>query len=59
VLAGIQRRTGPNIIGVYGLFQPIADALKLLFKEMIIPSLSNKVIFIISPVITFMLSLIS
>ena len=53
VLALIQLRRGPNLVGPFGLFQSIADALKLLTKENIIPSGSNKVVFIIAPIITF------
>ena len=57
VLALIQLRKGPNLVGPIGLFQSIADALKLLTKENIIPSGSNKVVFIIAPIITMVLSL--
>ena len=57
VLGAIQRRRGPNVLGVYGLLQPLADGFKLLVKETILPSNSNKVIFIISPIITFIISL--
>ena len=57
VLALIQLRRGPNLVGPFGLFQSIADALKLLTKENIIPSGSNKVVFIIAPIITMVLSL--
>jgi NADH-quinone oxidoreductase subunit H len=58
VMAAIQRRRGPNVVGVYGLMQPLADGFKLLVKETVIPSNSNKVIFIISPIITFVISLL-
>jgi len=58
ILAGIQRRQGPNIVGFYGLLQPLADGLKLLLKETILPKSSNMIIFILAPVFTFALSLI-
>jgi NADH-quinone oxidoreductase subunit H len=57
ILGAIQRRRGPNVIGAYGLLQPLADGFKLLVKETIIPSNSNKIIFVISPILTFTLSL--
>jgi len=57
ILGAIQRRKGPNYIGVYGLLQPLSDGLKLLVKETIVPSNSNKFIFLISPLITFTISL--
>jgi len=58
VMGAIQRRRGPNLIGIFGLLQPLADGLKLLVKETIIPSNSNKNLFILSPLITFIISLI-
>jgi NADH-quinone oxidoreductase subunit H len=58
ILGAIQRRRGPNVVGAYGLLQPLADGFKLLVKETIIPSNSNKFIFILSPILTFTLSLI-
>jgi NADH-quinone oxidoreductase subunit H len=57
ILGAIQRRRGPNVIGVFGLLQPLSDGLKLLVKEVVIPSSSNKNLFIISPIITFFVSL--
>jgi len=57
VLGAIQRRRGPNVLGIYGLLQPLADGFKLLVKETVLPSNANKFIFIISPIITFVISL--
>jgi len=59
ILASIQRRRGPNVVGTYGLLQPLADGFKLLTKEVIIPSSSNKWIFILAPVMTFAISLVA
>lgn len=59
IMASIQRRKGPNVIGFLGLLQPLADGLKLLVKETIIPSSSNFILFILSPIIAFSLSLIN
>lgn len=59
IMGIIQRRKGPNVIGFLGLLQPFSDGLKLFAKETILPSNSNIVIFLISPIITFFLSLIS
>jgi len=58
VMASMQRRKGPNVVGFFGLFQPLADGLKLLIKEPVLPNSSNTVIFLMAPVVTFMLSLI-
>jgi NADH:ubiquinone oxidoreductase subunit H len=48
-MATLQRRTGPTIVGIYGMLQPIADAIKLLSKELIIPTKTASVIFLLSP----------
>ena len=57
ILAALQRRQGPNIVGFYGLFQPLADGLKLFLKESILPKSANTFLFIISPVFTFALAI--
>ena len=59
VWAFVQKRRGPNVVGPFGLFQSLADALKYVFKEIIIPASSNKIIFVLAPVITMTLALIS
>ena len=53
LLGVIQRRKGPNVIGIFGLLQPLSDGFKLLIKETIIPSSSNKILFVLSPIFTF------
>jgi len=58
VMANIQRRTGPNLVGLIGLLQPFADGLKLIIKEIIIPIKSNNLLFIVSPMLTLVLSFI-
>ncbi len=59
VWAFVQKRQGPNVVGPFGLLQSLADALKYIFKEVIIPSSSNKVIFILAPIVTMTLALIA
>lgn len=57
IMGTIQRRKGPNVVGFQGLFQPLADGLKLFVKESILPSNANKALFILAPMLTFTLSL--
>jgi len=57
-LAAHQRRVGPNTVGYYGILQPFSDALKLILKETIIPSQSNKVLFYLAPIFTLIFSLL-
>ncbi len=59
IWAFVQKRQGPNVVGPFGLFQSLADALKYIFKEIIIPSSSNKIIFILAPIVTMTLALIA
>ena len=59
VWAFVQKRQGPNVVGPFGLLQSLADALKYIFKEIIIPASSNKVIFILAPIVTMTLALIA
>ncbi len=59
IWAFVQKRRGPNVVGPFGLFQSLADALKYIFKEIIVPASSNKIIFILAPIVTMTLALIA
>jgi NADH-quinone oxidoreductase subunit H len=58
ILGIIHRRKGPNVVGVFGLLQPLSDGFKLLVKEIVLPSSANKNLFLLAPIITFFISLV-
>lgn len=59
VIGGMQLRRGPNVVGPFGLLQPIADGAKMVFKETILPAGANRVVFLLAPMITFVLALVA
>ena len=59
IWAFVQKRRGPNVVGPFGLLQSLADALKYIFKEIIIPASANKAVFILAPIVTMTLALVA
>ena len=59
ILAAMQLRVGPNVVGPFGLMQPFADALKMMMKETVVPTGANRVLFLLAPVLTFVLAMIA
>ena len=59
IMASVQRRRGPNVVGVFGLLQPFADGLKALVKEVVVPYQSSKFLFFLAPALSFIVSLLS
>lgn len=59
LIASVQRRRGPNVVGIFGLLQPIADALKLFVKETLVPTVANKMIFLMCPILLLVLTIMS